>query len=259
MGSLVELLGVERATETQGDTLTEENVVSKGSNTAVVDLDLGERDGVDAVLAGDLKTDSVAGLGVPGSLGTSLNLGVDLVVVRSSEDAEVVRSGNGSAVLGSSVANSGAVSSQSSLVSIVASGSTSQETLVADNGIDVGDGALEEIEESTAVETGLLEVEVELSTLSGGGREEVEETLKLETLGEGVGDLDLGVESVGGVPGLGKGQAGRLVGVFSLNSSRGGLLMAGLASDLEGNAVGGGVLELEGGGREVVEILVEEL
>jgi hypothetical protein len=35
--------------------------------------------------------------------------------------------------------------------------------------------------------------------------------------------------------------------------------VAGLASDLEGNAVGSGVLELEGGGREVVEILVEEL
>lgn len=35
--------------------------------------------------------------------------------------------------------------------------------------------------------------------------------------------------------------------------------MAGLASDLEGNAVGGGVLEFEGGGGEVVEILVEEL
>lgn len=35
--------------------------------------------------------------------------------------------------------------------------------------------------------------------------------------------------------------------------------MAGLASDLEGDAVGGSVLELEGGGSEVVEVLVEEL
>lgn len=35
--------------------------------------------------------------------------------------------------------------------------------------------------------------------------------------------------------------------------------MAGLASDLEGDTVWGGVLELEGGGREVVEILVKEL
>lgn len=47
--------------------------------------------------------------------------------------------------------------------------------------------------------------------------------------------------------------------VTNTYGSRGGLLVAGLASDLEGNAVGGGVLELEGGGSEVVEILVEEL
>lgn len=40
VGSLVELLGVEGATETQGNTLTEEDVVGEGSNTSVVDLDL---------------------------------------------------------------------------------------------------------------------------------------------------------------------------------------------------------------------------
>ena len=35
--------------------------------------------------------------------------------------------------------------------------------------------------------------------------------------------------------------------------------MAGLAGDLEGNAVGGGVLEFKGAGGKVVEILVQEL
>lgn len=35
--------------------------------------------------------------------------------------------------------------------------------------------------------------------------------------------------------------------------------MARLARHLEGDAIGGGVPELKGGGREVVEILVEEL
>lgn len=40
VGSLVELLGIERATKTQGDTLTEEDVVGKSGNTTVVDLDL---------------------------------------------------------------------------------------------------------------------------------------------------------------------------------------------------------------------------
>ena len=35
--------------------------------------------------------------------------------------------------------------------------------------------------------------------------------------------------------------------------------MAGLAGHLEGDAIGSGVLELEGSGVEVVEVLVEEL
>lgn len=40
MGGLVKLLGVERATETQGHSLAEKDVVGKSGNTAVVDLDL---------------------------------------------------------------------------------------------------------------------------------------------------------------------------------------------------------------------------
>lgn len=174
---------------------------------STAESDLGEINGVDAVLAGNLKADSVAGLGVPGGLGASLNLAVDLVVVRGGKDAQVVSGGDGSAVLGSSVTDGGAVGSQGSLVDVVASRGTGKETLVADNGIDVGDGALEQIEESTAVETGLLEEQVELSTLAGGGRQEVEETLELEALGEGVVDLELGVEGIGRVPGLGQGEA----------------------------------------------------
>jgi hypothetical protein len=168
---------------------------------------LGEGNGVDAVLAGNLKTDGVAGVGVPGSLGTSLNLAVDLVVVRGSEDGEVVSGSDGGAVLGSSVTDGGAVGSDGSLVHVVASGGTGEETLVADNGIDVGGGTLEEVEESAAVEVGLLEVEVELGAASSGGGEEAEETLELEATGKVVGKLKLGVESVGGVPGLGKSKA----------------------------------------------------
>ena len=40
MGGLVKLLGVERATETQGDTGAEEDVVGDSGNTTVVDLGL---------------------------------------------------------------------------------------------------------------------------------------------------------------------------------------------------------------------------
>ena len=129
------------------------------------------------------------------------------MVVRGSEDGEVVGGGDGSAVLGSGVADGGAVGSDSSLVHVVTGAGTGEETLVADNGIDVGGGTLEEVEEGTAVEVGLLEVKVELGTTGSGGGEEAEETLKLEAAGKVVGELELGVESVGGVPSLGKGEA----------------------------------------------------
>lgn len=40
MGGLVELLGIERGSNTEGDTRAEEDVVCDGGNTAVVDLGL---------------------------------------------------------------------------------------------------------------------------------------------------------------------------------------------------------------------------
>lgn len=129
------------------------------------------------------------------------------MVVGSGEDAQVVGGGDGGAVLGGDVADGGAVAGQGGLVDIVAGAGTGQEALVADDGVDVGGGALEEVEEGAAVEAGLLEEQVELGALGGGGGQEVEETLELEALGEGVADLNLGVEGVGGVPGLGQGEA----------------------------------------------------
>jgi hypothetical protein len=40
VGGLVELLGIERSTNAEGNPLTEEDVVGNGSDTAVVDLGL---------------------------------------------------------------------------------------------------------------------------------------------------------------------------------------------------------------------------
>jgi hypothetical protein len=40
VGGLVELLGIKGSANTEGDALTEEDVVGKGSDTTVVDLGL---------------------------------------------------------------------------------------------------------------------------------------------------------------------------------------------------------------------------
>ena len=167
---------------------------------------LEERDGVQAVLGGDLKADRVAALGVPGGLGAGLDLAVDLVVVAGGEDAQVVGGGDGRAVGRGLKADSGAVASDGGLLHIIASRGASEETLVADHGVDVGGGALEKVEEGAAVEVGLLEVQVELSTAGLRRWQEAEDTLSLKALGEVVGHLDLGLERVGRVPRLREGQ-----------------------------------------------------
>ena len=48
-------------------------------------------------------------------------------------------------------------------------------------------------------------------------------------------------------------------GLVCTYRAAGGIVVAALASDLEGDIVGGVALDLEGSGRQVVEVLVEEL
>lgn len=177
------------------------------SDFLVLNTHLGEGRGVKAVLASNLEADGVAGLGVPGGLSTSLNLSVDAVVVAGGEDGQVVGSGDGSRVLGNAVADGSGVLGDGGLLDVIATLSTDKEALVAENSVEVGGGAVEEIEESTSVHVGLLEVEVELSTLGLLSREVLGDDLSLETLGDVVVELELSVEGVGGSPGLCEGEA----------------------------------------------------
>ena len=169
---------------------------------------LDERDGVNAVLGGDLKTDGATrSLGVPLSLSTGLNQGVDLVVVGSGEDAALVGGGDGGGVGGVGETDGGGEGGDVGVLDVKAGRGTSQEALVADDGVNVGGGALEQVEEAAEVELGLLEVQVELGALLLRLRQEGEGTLELQALCEVVGGLNLGVEGVQGVPCLGEGDA----------------------------------------------------
>jgi len=203
----VELLRIEGGAEAQRDTLAEEHVVGEGGDATVVDLGLGEGERVDAVLGGDLEADVGAALGVPDGLGTGLDLRVDLVVVGGGEDAEVARGNDGGGVEGLLVADTEGVAGDGGLLDVVTGLGADEETVVADDGVEVRGWAVQEVEEGTGVEVGLLEVQVELDALGLGGGEEVAQDLGLEALGDVVVELDLGLEGVGSVPGLGDGQA----------------------------------------------------
>lgn len=234
MGGLLQLLGIERGTDAKGDAGAEEDVVGDSGDTTVVDLalfvvefcqcpfsptshfshssggrtNLGEGSSIETVLGGDLEADSAArGLGVPRGLGTSLNQGVDLVVVRGGENAALVGGSDGGSPGGLGEADGGGKGGDAGLLDVVASGSTGEETLVANNGVNVGGGALEQVGESTEVELGLLEVDVDLGAGLLALGQEGEGTLELQALGDVVGGLDLGLERVQGVPSLGDGEA----------------------------------------------------
>jgi hypothetical protein len=157
---------------------------------------LGEGEGVKLVLGGELEAGGLAALDVVGGLGADLNGGVDLLVVRSGNDGEVLGADEGSGEGRGLVAETERVAGDGGLLNVVTSLTTNEEALVAGghikNGIEVAVGKAV-VDESAGVDVGVLEGKVELLEVD------------LDAGGGDVGELDLGVKERGGGPGLGNG------------------------------------------------------
>lgn len=78
---------------------------------------------------------------------------------------------------------------------------------MAESQVHGGSGSFEEIGEQTSVDVGLLVEEIKLSTIGALRGEVVGENLGLQTLGEVILELKLGVKAVGRGPCLGEGKA----------------------------------------------------
>ena len=170
---------------------------------------LGEGEGVKLVLGGKLEASGLAALDVVGGLGADLNGGVDLLVVRSGNDGEVLGADEGSGEGRGLVAETERVAGDGGLLDVVTSLTTNEEALVAGghikDGVKVAVGKAV-VDESTGVDVGVLEGKVEL--LGGAvGLAGVPEVLEvdLDAGGGDVGELDLGVKERGSGPGLGNG------------------------------------------------------
>lgn len=261
MGGLVELLDVGLQTDAQGDTGAEGLAVAQGSDTLVVELTLDKGAGVESVLDGSLETDVALGgrSEVPGGAGTDLSSNIDTVVDGGGVEREVVGGGKSDAVSGGGVADLGSEAGESGLLDVVAELGTTDEALLAQDKV-TGEGRLEDVGNNVGVDARVLEVEVQLSGLGTGGGEESSVNATVKTRGEGVRDLDLGVEHVAGEPALGEGDAGGAVGVLGLElASEGVVLLVGLALNGEGDTVGSNSADLNTEGGKVVEILAKNV
>ena len=225
MGSLVQLGGIKETSNRDLDALAKSLSVSESENTSVVDLGLNKGITVEVELGTNLKSDG--GLGtlltsgvslsrVPDGLSTSLEIGIDAVVVRGREDLEGVVGVKSNRVLGGGVTGSGTETGDGSTGNIVSDITSEQETLTTDNDITSEGGALEEINIGTGVEAQLLVVDANLGVLLALGGEETSDNIQLQTLGDLVLELDLGGKEVTGGPGLSDGQTVLEVDVLGL-------------------------------------------
>lgn len=261
MGGLVELLDVGLQTNAQSDTGAESLAVAQGSDTLVVELTLDEGAGVESVLDSSLEANVALGGGseVPGGASTNLGSNVNTVVDGGGVEREVVGGSQGNTVSRGSVADLGSKAGESGLLDVVAELGTTDEALLAQNKV-TGEGRLEDIGNDVGVDARVLEVEVQLGSLGARGGKEGGVNATVKTLGEGVRDLDLGVEHVAGEPALGEGDTGGAVGVLGLElAGEGVVLLVGLALNSEGDAVGSNGADLNAEGSKVVEILAQDV
>ena len=77
---------------------------------------------------------------------------------------------------------------------------------MTDSEVSVEGGTLEKVDEGAAVEVGLSEVEVQFCAGVLGSREELGEDFGFQTVGDGVVELDFGIEGVQSRPCLSQGK-----------------------------------------------------
>lgn len=258
MDGFSQLQSVERSTKAQLDTGSQFLRVRQGGQTRVGNLGLDESGGVQGVLGGELNVNLVRLNRVPGGLGTNFNEGRHLVVVGSVENSQVRRSGGSKGVVEGTVTNTERVLVDLGRGNVVAQFGTSGETVVGNNQVSGGNGALEQVEEQSRVDSRLLVEEVKLGRSGAvGNNRSVQFTL--EAGGQQFRQFNLGAQDVSVVPRLSKGQASGLVNVLGFNRSGDRVVLSGLTLDGERNTIGGNGLDVDGSSRLVVKVLVQQV
>lgn len=259
--SLVELLDVGLEAQAEGHARAESLAVGEGGDALVVELSLHERRGVKSVLDGGLQAD-VAGSRrgvVPGSARTDLGGHVNAVVDRRGVQGEVVRSGNDRTVGRRNVAEVVRVAGDLAAADVVAELTTGDEALVAEHDV-TSEGRLEHISNNVGIHTRVLEVEAELSGLGASLRQEGRINGAVETRGERILHLNLGVEHVRREPALRERDTGGTVGVLGLElAGELVVLLVRLALHGKGDAVGRNGAHLKAQRRKVEEVLAKDV
>ena len=211
VGTLGELGGVdeeaEGGLEVRADLLDEAEADLAGG----VELGLDGGGGVELVLGADLEEDPVGG--ADGGLGGDGDVLGDVVGVATDKLGELLVRVDGNTIVLLGVADGEGVVGKGGLGGVHSHLGTGDDALVANDGVNLGLGALEDVGGGGEDEGGALVGQAELDLLLGGGGVEGGVDLDLEAVNN-VGGLDLDAEVVVGGVGVGEDEAG--VGVRQL-------------------------------------------
>ena len=139
------------------------------------------------------------------------------MVITRAKNTQVARRMDGRRVLWQTIPNRRSILGHRRLLHIISGLCSNQEPFMAENGIEVGGRALEQVEESAEMQIGLFVVDVKFASVGLFGGQVGGEDFGFEAFSELVFELGFGVETVGGGPGLRQGQAGGFVLVFAFD------------------------------------------
>lgn len=255
---LSQLEGVERSTQAQGDTWSQELRVRQSSQTRVSDFGLDERGGVQLVLGGEFHVDGGRLDRVPGGLSTSFHERRNLVVVRSGEHRQVGGGGGSHVVKRVSVTDTDRVLVDGGVVDVVTQFGTGGETVVSHSQVSGGNWALQQVEEQTSIDLILLVEKVQFS-VSGAIGDHRGHQFSLKSGSQQLRQLNLGVQGIGIVPRLSQSQAGGLVSVFGFDGSGDGIGGVGLSLNGKTDAIWSHSLHINGCGSQVEEVTGQQV
>ena len=207
----IQLISIETQSQPNRGASIEFGTIRQGRNTAIIELDLGERERIELILRRHLQPTRFSRLHIIPSLDADFHGRVDFLVEASGEDAQVLDPRDAGAVLGRLIPKRNGISRHGRFLQIIARFTADEDALVA--GGDVHDGVdvavvVAVVEEGAGVDVGVLEGEGEFFRARdfAGGTPEVLE-VDFHARGHDVGEFDFAVEDRGGGPAFGDGDA----------------------------------------------------
>ena len=151
MPRLLQSLRIKARAHSKRESRPHLDIIRQRRDPPIVNLGLGKARAIEPVFARNLQPDVLPRLTIPNRLGPGLDVLVHLVVVARRKDADVVRRRDGGRVDVGLVADRGLVARDGGLLHVVARLGADEEALLAEDEVDVGHGALEQVEEGARV------------------------------------------------------------------------------------------------------------